>query len=509
MKKWIAGIVVMVAGVAFSSDWTGAVSTDWFDAGNWTGAVPTNGSEQAVNLFAVNPAVLADGDAAVSTLYVGLNGAGANLQVDSGSLTGSGAMLVGYSNHRQASYTQSGGAVSVNSLQVSRDANCASSMTISGGTFATGTTLILGKKSKTTYVQTGGSVSAGTDLLLGSGLDGNADVTLTDGAITVAGDMSIGVGLNSLSTLRINGGTLDIVGGYTLDGNGTVTNIINGGTLTVGGQLFRKAAGTTFEFNSGTLSVYDMAWNGELEVGNGTDSATLILQENANEHVVNAEVLSVNSNSFLFGAGVLTGGVAGKRVGVKSGGTISAGEESGQIGTFSIGLNQALVFGDQSGLEFEADASGADQIMVSGTLSFVSNATVSLTLTDLGGADFSQDQVLLTYGSLVGFDTVTWDIDSSGAGGAVFRVVNDESEGQLILSPLSSTASTVSLGEYGNGQDVINWTTIQGIGLVYGVYYTTDLQFDFVPLQTNLADTVQSWTNVIDASQVFYKVVAE
>ncbi|MDF7824510.1 hypothetical protein P4B35_10840 [Pontiellaceae bacterium B12227] len=510
MKKWITGVLVLVAGTAFPSDWTGAVSTDWFDAGNWVGAVPTNGSEQAASLFVNNLAVVADGDAVASTIYVGLNGAGANLQVNSGSLTGSAAMLLGYSNHRQASYIQSGGDVSVASLQVSRDANCASVMTVSGGTFSTDTSLIVGKKAKTTYVQTGGSVSAGTDLLLGSGLDGNADVTLTGGSITVAGDMSIGVGLNSLSTLRINGGTLDVGGTYTLDKNGMVTNIINGGTLTVGGQLFRKEAGTTFEFNSGTMKVYDMAWNGDLSVGNGTNEASLILQENADTHVVNADVLSVNSNSFLFGAGVLTGGAAGKRVGVKTGGTLSAGEGSGQIGTLIIGENQALVFGDQSALEFEATGSDADLIAVSNTLSFVSNAVVTVKLTDLGGADFSQEPVLLTYGNLIGFETVNWEVDTSGIGGGELWVVNYPDAGRLVLSEDAPPASSITFGEIGTGSDVINWTTTQDYGgLEYGVYYSTDLQLGFIPLETNLPATVTSLTNIIDAAHVFYKVMVE
>ncbi len=509
MKRLMIGLLMMGAGMAVASDWTGAASTDWFNAGNWSGAVPTNGSPQAATVFVDNPAVVANGDAAVSTLYVGLNGAGSTLQVDSGSLTGSAAMLVGYSNHRQASYIQTGGSVSVDSVQVSRDANCASTMTVSGGTFSTAGALILGKQAKTTYVQTGGSVTAGSDLLLGSGAAGDADVTLTDGSITVTGNMTIGVGLNSLSTLRINGGTVDVGGTYTLEKNGTVASIIDGGTLTVGGQLSRKEAGTTFTFSSGTLSVYDMAYNGALEVGDGTNSATLILLENADEHIVNTDVLAVNSNSCLYGAGIFTGGAAGKRIGVKSGGTISAGEGAGQIGTFTVGLNQSLVLGDGSVLEFEADASGADLIIVSNTLSFVSNSTVTVALTNLGGADFSQDHVLLTYDNLVNFDQVNWDVDTSAIGGGNLWVMNDSVNQELILTQAAPPASDVSFSGFGSGQDVINWTLVEDYGRFdYGVYYSTNLLDGFVPL-TNLDSTVTSFTNMIDTSPVFYKITAE
>jgi PKD repeat protein len=71
-------------------------------------------------------------------------------------------------------------------------------------------------------------------------------------------------------------------------------------------------------------------------------------------------------------------------------------------------------------------------------------------------------------------------------------------------------ASVVSFGaSFGNGQDVVNWTTTQGFGYVYSVYYSTDLVTGFLPLQTDLPDTVQSLTNTIDAPVVFYKIEAQ
>jgi PKD repeat protein len=70
-------------------------------------------------------------------------------------------------------------------------------------------------------------------------------------------------------------------------------------------------------------------------------------------------------------------------------------------------------------------------------------------------------------------------------------------------------ASVVSLGSIGSGQNVINWTTAQGSGFVYSVWYSTNLLDGFQPLETNLADTVQSLTNTIDSPAVFYKITAE
>jgi hypothetical protein len=59
------------------------------------------------------------------------------------------------------------------------------------------------------------------------------------------------------------------------------------------------------------------------------------------------------------------------------------------------------------------------------------------------------------------------------------------------------------------GQGVLSWTTVQGSGYVYGVWYSTNLMKGFLPLQTNLADTVKSLTNLINAPAVFYKIDAQ
>lgn len=70
-------------------------------------------------------------------------------------------------------------------------------------------------------------------------------------------------------------------------------------------------------------------------------------------------------------------------------------------------------------------------------------------------------------------------------------------------------ASVVSIGSLGAGQDVISWTTAQGSGYVYSVWYSTNLLAGFQPLETDLPDSVQSITNTINASPVFYKIEAK
>ena len=78
-----------------------------------------------------------------------------------------------------------------------------------------------------------------------------------------------------------------------------------------------------------------------------------------------------------------------------------------------------------------------------------------------------------------------------------------------VAPPPAPVAALGSSGSLGGGQDVISWNPAQGSGFVYSVWYTTNLMEGFQPLETNLADTVLSITNDIDAPSVFYKIEAQ
>lgn len=84
------------------------------------------------------------------------------------------------------------------------------------------------------------------------------------------------------------------------------------------------------------------------------------------------------------------------------------------------------------------------------------------------------------------------------------------SGGSTNTPPSPPPAPVIGLSRSGN-QGVISWTTAQGSGYVYSVYYSTNLMSGFLPLQTNMPDTVQSFTNTIDPAvpAAFYKVEAQ
>jgi hypothetical protein len=99
-------------------------------------------------------------------------------------------------------------------------------------------------------------------------------------------------------------------------------------------------------------------------------------------------------------------------------------------------------------------------------------------------------------------------LESTELGAFPIRLILQE---EVVASepPPPPTVEQGGSGSFGSGEDVINWTTVQGSGYVYSVWYSTNLLDGFQPLETNLADTVQSITNIIDASPVFYKIKAQ
>jgi hypothetical protein len=72
--------------------------------------------------------------------------------------------------------------------------------------------------------------------------------------------------------------------------------------------------------------------------------------------------------------------------------------------------------------------------------------------------------------------------------------------------PPPPTLSHGGDGSWGHGSDVIRWTTEPGQGYRYSVWVSTNLNNGFQPLEMDLPDTVQSFTNLIHAPAVFYKV---
>ncbi len=148
----------------------------------------------------------------------------------------------------------------------------------------------------------------------------------------------------------------------------------------------------------------------------------------------------------------------------------------------------------------------------------VSPLTVTFTDTSIGSItnrywDFGDGATTNTTATSVDHTytagTYTVSLIVRGAGGASTNTQSNviTASAPVVVPP---PAPVMSISISGN-KNIISWTTVQGSGYLYSVYYSTNLMKGFLPLplQTNLPDTVQRLTNIINAPAVFYKIDAQ
>ncbi|WP_168195737.1 autotransporter domain-containing protein [Bradyrhizobium sp. NAS80.1] len=227
-----------------ATDWTGAVSTDWFTSGNWTAGVPTTpGPTTNIDAASPNPTVVAAPGAHTSNLIVGNSGAGM-LTIQNGGSVSNASSILGFSPSSIGTAVVTGAGSSWNHT-----------VALIVGNSGTGTLTI----------QNGGSVSNVHEGYLGymAGSTGTATVTGTGSSWSSGGALLVGLfGTGTLSIL--NGGSVSNAAGY-IGWNSSST-----GTVTVTG------AGSSWS-NANVLSV-GTSGTGTLTIQNGgTVSATTVL----------------------------------------------------------------------------------------------------------------------------------------------------------------------------------------------------------------------------------------
>ena len=70
------GLVLATTTQSLATDWTGANSTDWFDATNWSAGVPTSAVDTIIATVAPNATVVGAAGAQAHFLNVGVTGSG-------------------------------------------------------------------------------------------------------------------------------------------------------------------------------------------------------------------------------------------------------------------------------------------------------------------------------------------------------------------------------------------------------------------------------------------------
>ena len=250
MKSLRLFSVVLVVSLtnSLSAQWTGAVSSDWYNAANWTGAVPTSGDTTAI-------------DSSKPLTWPIIDGGNAN----------TGQLRIGYTADYQGELTVTGGAsLNVNGeLRIGRKSNDGSGQAVGILNISGETTTINvadqiehGRHGHGTINMSGGYLHCDTVLQMAYRFDGTGTVYLSGGTIDLGGNPGIVVygndGVPDTALIDISGGTLTLAGNQVPD---IETFISEGIIIGYGGE--------------GTVSVtFDATTNTTMVVGIGGPSAS-------------------------------------------------------------------------------------------------------------------------------------------------------------------------------------------------------------------------------------------
>ena len=253
LSKWTCLItVILVAGLTTTSlavVWTGAVSSDWYDAANWDGAVPTAG-------------VRTEMDSSSPLTW----------PVIDGGIADTGLIRLGYTADYQGELTVTGGAtLNVNGeLRIGRKSNDGSGQAVG----------ILNISGETTTINVTERIEHGRH--------GFATINMSGGYLHCDAELRMAYRFDATSTVNLSGGTIDLGGdpGIEVYGNDGVPDtalidISGDGTLTLAGNQLELietliSEGIIIGYGGeGTVSVtFDGATNTTMVVGIGGPSAS-------------------------------------------------------------------------------------------------------------------------------------------------------------------------------------------------------------------------------------------
>jgi subtilase-type serine protease len=473
--------VTLVPGLpAGAADWTGAVSTDWFDDGNWNPFAPTIGTTANINTIAPAPNIVGLG-AIADELNVGFTGPGGLTIMGGGSLlttntyiartTALGAVLVtgngsswtntvdlnvGYQDQGTLAIA-AGGSVTVHGKSaIGFSASAQGLVSVSGqnSTWAVSGPLSIGNfGSGTLNIGVGGTVnSADATLAVQAGAQGKA--TVTGGTWASSGQIVVG---------GAGAGTLEVTaGGVVNSGSGVVGNAASGsGEATVSGAGSRWTT-------SGSLLVGAQG-SGQLTIANGgavLNNDDVVVGDTGTGHVT---VTGANSNWTVTGTNVLLGNGGSGSARVEAGGVVQTVDvRLGQLnggGSGSVEITGANSRWDSSG-EFSIGRAGSGTMTVldgakvtSGILELGYNATGVGTLTISGiGSSWTNATTLRVGNSGTG----TMNIASGATVSTLDSVIGHFNQGALNVS--GSGSSLVNTGNMLVGGESTGALSITGGG---------------------------------------------
>ena len=205
LGKWtyfVTFTVLMGFAGSLSADWTGAVSSDWYNAANWGGAMPTAGETATIDSSSPLTWPVIDGGTAST-----------------------GELRIGYTANFQGELTVTGGATLnvAGEMRIGRKSNDGTGqaigiLNVSGETTSiTVTQLIeLGRHGFGTLNMSGGYLHCDAELRLAYRFDATATVYLSGGTIDLGGNPGITAyandGVPDTALIDISGGVITLAG---------------------------------------------------------------------------------------------------------------------------------------------------------------------------------------------------------------------------------------------------------------------------------------------------------
>jgi len=228
-----------ITGTVPAGTWTGAVSTDWFTAGNWSGGVPAAGSNVTIPAGTPNQPALS-APTTVNDLTVATGATltlGASVLTATGNVDASGGVSNGIVSMTGAAKTVRG---TLPALTIAGTVTASGSMTVAG----------------TSTIVSGGTLTiSGTPVSLGLTSVTGGRLTVAAGAVVTSSTLSV---TGATGVLSQTGGNYTVTGPALFDGAST-SGLITGGTLVVQNAFAQLSTNSTSSFApSGThLTVFN------------------------------------------------------------------------------------------------------------------------------------------------------------------------------------------------------------------------------------------------------------
>jgi T5SS/PEP-CTERM-associated repeat protein/autotransporter-associated beta strand protein len=265
---------------AAATDWTGAASSDWFNAGNWAAGLPNGSIDANVNIFSPHAAVI-DGASAVAH-NVGFN---ASVTIQNGGTLANGFGNVGYTAGSTGTVTVTGVGSSwsnANSLIIGSSGGTGSLSLLDGGAASAAYASIGVTAGSTGTITVDGAGSRFNDSgTLFVGQSGSGALSIHNGGLVTTAYSSIGANAGSHGSVTVDGagsqfndsGTLFVgqsgTGALSIHNGGHVTSAYAGLGIAAGSTGTITVDGAGSQFNDSGSLIVGQAGTGALSIHNG------------------------------------------------------------------------------------------------------------------------------------------------------------------------------------------------------------------------------------------------